>query len=564
MYTQCPECGTVFRVTAAVLRAARGHVRCGVCDASFDSLGYLTDGVDADPADRARPAGQPLADDPPRTVEPVGVGAAYVEPPAPSVAVSGFKGDSDEPRMLAAIAASIAAPLAAPIAAPIAPVTETPTLARSGDEPGEANVLEPTDVEDIILSGDTNDPDLASDAALEFNLPADHWDQVFVEDRYARTITPLDLNLEPSDEPPTSERPPDMGDATSDHLRALHEFDDPLARTLPPLDGHLEPPEEPPTSERPPDMGVETSDHLRALHEFDDPLARTDSWEMLSQRDAESAAADHDALEQAADDATAGEPAAGRGDVSVPTLEANAHESGHDAMSVAAHEPGASAVLGAAVGAVAAHRVNDAKATPPSELPPPPWTDADFAREFGRPIAQDQPAWMRPAAIAAIGVLALGLAAQAIDFFRVSLVGAPLIGAPLAQLYARLGRSVEPTWNLSAYDVKQWGAESGATPGGLRLRVSVINRAARGQPYPLLRVTLEDRFGGKVARREFAPAEYLPGRSPPQGLLAPGARVDADLSLADPGSQAVGFELDVCLPREGALACGNDPTLAGG
>ena len=64
--------------------------------------------------------------------------------------------------------------------------------------------------------------------------------------------------------------------------------------------------------------------------------------------------------------------------------------------------------------------------------------------------------------------------------------------------------------------------------------------------------------------REFAPAEYLPGRSPPQGLLAPGARADADLSLADPGSQAVGFELDVCLQRDGALACGNDPTLAGG
>ena len=31
MYTQCPDCATVFRVTAETLRAAQGDVRCGVC-----------------------------------------------------------------------------------------------------------------------------------------------------------------------------------------------------------------------------------------------------------------------------------------------------------------------------------------------------------------------------------------------------------------------------------------------------------------------------------------------------------------------------------------------------
>ena len=91
----------------------------------------------------------------------------------------------------------------------------------------------------------------------------------------------------------------------------------------------------------------------------------------------------------------------------------------------------------------------------------------------------------------------------------------------------------------------------------------MLNRAPRAQPYPLLRVTLEDRFGAKVARREFTPAEYLPGHVAPQTLLAPGARADADLSLADPGSQAVGFELDVCLQRGGELSCGTEQKAAG-
>ncbi|MBS0396507.1 MAG: DUF3426 domain-containing protein, partial [Proteobacteria bacterium] len=75
--------------------------------------------------------------------------------------------------------------------------------------------------------------------------------------------------------------------------------------------------------------------------------------------------------------------------------------------------------------------------------------------------------------------------------------------------------------------------------------------------------TLEDRFGGRVGRREFTPAEYLPGRSAPRALLGAGARADADLKLADPGNQAVGFELDVCLTRHGALVCGADQKSGG-
>ena len=47
MYTQCPECGTVFRITAAVLRAAQAQVRCGVCDANFNALRFLSDDLEA-------------------------------------------------------------------------------------------------------------------------------------------------------------------------------------------------------------------------------------------------------------------------------------------------------------------------------------------------------------------------------------------------------------------------------------------------------------------------------------------------------------------------------------
>ncbi|HWN07627.1 MAG TPA: DUF3426 domain-containing protein, partial [Steroidobacteraceae bacterium] len=43
MYTQCPDCATVFRVTAEALRIAQGDVRCGVCATTFNALENLSE-----------------------------------------------------------------------------------------------------------------------------------------------------------------------------------------------------------------------------------------------------------------------------------------------------------------------------------------------------------------------------------------------------------------------------------------------------------------------------------------------------------------------------------------
>ncbi|MEO8445426.1 MAG: DUF3426 domain-containing protein, partial [Gammaproteobacteria bacterium] len=43
MYSSCPECGTVFRITTNELRAAEGYVRCGHCSATFNAVTTLSD-----------------------------------------------------------------------------------------------------------------------------------------------------------------------------------------------------------------------------------------------------------------------------------------------------------------------------------------------------------------------------------------------------------------------------------------------------------------------------------------------------------------------------------------
>ncbi len=91
----------------------------------------------------------------------------------------------------------------------------------------------------------------------------------------------------------------------------------------------------------------------------------------------------------------------------------------------------------------------------------------------------------------------------------------------------------------------------------MRVRASIMNTAAQLEPYPLLRVTLANRFGSMVGTRDFEPGEYL--GKPTAKLLAPGERVDATMDILDPGKSAEGFEIDVCLrAADRRVACAND------
>ena len=130
-------------------------------------------------------------------------------------------------------------------------------------------------------------------------------------------------------------------------------------------------------------------------------------------------------------------------------------------------------------------------------------------------------------------------------------------GTAIRAVYGAMGSRYPPA-NLSAYQLRQWGVTGDPDANGtLRVRASILNTAAQLQPYPLLRVTLADRFGKKIGRRDFEPGEYL--GKPTARLLAPGERVDATLQILDPGKSAEGFEIDVCLRgAEQKISCAAD------
>ena len=167
-----------------------------------------------------------------------------------------------------------------------------------------------------------------------------------------------------------------------------------------------------------------------------------------------------------------------------------------------------------------------------------------------------RPSWQYTGGVA---LLALVLIVQILHLNRQSLVLNPTFGPAAVEVYGWFGTTLMPRWDLTAYTVTQLGAEAEGSDGRLRVRLSVQNESSRVQPLPLLRLTLQDRFGNAVATRDLEPADYLPKRVADQRLLEPDQRIDAELHVIDPGRAAIGFEIDACLRGEGgAIGCAND------
>lgn len=199
--------------------------------------------------------------------------------------------------------------------------------------------------------------------------------------------------------------------------------------------------------------------------------------------------------------------------------------------------------------------------------------EAHFAREEETPEAEatgaalgagPRGAWLRAHAWPIGCVLAaVVLLAQVVNHDRDDLAVSARFNRPLTAVYGALGVKLFPRWDLRAYDVRQLGASAaGEGAGMITVRATIKNEAAQPQPMPLLRVTLQDRFGNRIAARDVQPKSYLPGAVPPASFLSAGQRIDAEMGFADPGTDAVGFEIDACLPaRGGGVACANDAAL---
>lgn len=176
----------------------------------------------------------------------------------------------------------------------------------------------------------------------------------------------------------------------------------------------------------------------------------------------------------------------------------------------------------------------------------------DDLLELRPPVKKSSAIWH----VLALPLLLL-LIGQWVHSYRATLARHPTIGPPLLAAYEALGVKLTPGWDLHAYQIRQWGIVSDPSqPGTLQVRASITNLADFAQPYPLLKLVLEDRWGEQLRAREFEPTEYLDPTVAADRMLSPGQQANATIAIIDPGPDAEGFRFDVCLRGNAGTVCG--------
>lgn len=172
----------------------------------------------------------------------------------------------------------------------------------------------------------------------------------------------------------------------------------------------------------------------------------------------------------------------------------------------------------------------------------PPWGELEPAEE-----EVEQRTGGTGWAVAAI-VLTVTLLVQLTHQSRDNLAAHPRYGELVRNTYERIGQRLYPEWSLDAFYVRRSEAlAGGSSPDALDINAAVEVTGAQPVGLPLVRVTLRDQWSNTVGRRVFLPEEYLGSDLP--GIVPPGTRIPVTLSLADPGTTARGYEVDLCLQR---------------
>jgi hypothetical protein len=151
--------------------------------------------------------------------------------------------------------------------------------------------------------------------------------------------------------------------------------------------------------------------------------------------------------------------------------------------------------------------------------------------------------------------MAMLLVVQLVHHNRSLLATQSGIGSTLQTAYATFGVTLAPDWNLDQYEISNWAATAGETESGignLRITARIRNGGPAPQPYPSIRLELKDRWESVIGRRIFTPREYLGVDFVANALMAAGETVPAELAVVDPGLDASGFELDVCVENNDA------------
>jgi len=148
--------------------------------------------------------------------------------------------------------------------------------------------------------------------------------------------------------------------------------------------------------------------------------------------------------------------------------------------------------------------------------------------------------------IAAVALLMLTLIVQMVHQSREALATIPAFNNTVGLLYRAIGQPVQPAWDITGW---RFEATKGSTEGedeDLTVYSRLGNNSDGPLPYPLIGISLTDRFEESIGSRVLDPAEYLPNDLDPRKLVEPGNTFNAVITIKSASEDATGFKLNVC------------------
>lgn len=158
--------------------------------------------------------------------------------------------------------------------------------------------------------------------------------------------------------------------------------------------------------------------------------------------------------------------------------------------------------------------------------------------------------------LAALVGLSLLLVAQLVHNSRQSLATNGLFSQTIAPIYRLLGSPVTPAWDIRGWQFEATNGSVDEDETALTIVSRIANRSEQPLPYPLVHLSLTNRYEDIMGSRVLEPGEYLPGDLDPSRPVPPGDDFTAVLEVDDPSPDATGFKLNVCYRvQPGTVRC---------
>ncbi len=143
-------------------------------------------------------------------------------------------------------------------------------------------------------------------------------------------------------------------------------------------------------------------------------------------------------------------------------------------------------------------------------------------------------------------VLGLLLIGQVLHQSRQSLATYGIFNDTLGPIYRALGKPVTPEWDIRGW---RFEATNGKVDDGedlLTIYSRIANESSQALPYPLVHISLTDRWEDVIGSRALEPSEYLPANLDPRKPVVSGENFTAVITIESPSVDATGFRLTAC------------------